>query len=71
MAESPGANCKAQFFRITYDILSGPIDFDTFIFFNSFSIPGAVMTNEGMSNLKHFGNLAKVLVPSFVETEIH
>ena len=37
IANSPGANCEAQFFRIALDIVSGPTDFETSIFFKRLS----------------------------------
>ena len=53
------------------DMLSGPTDFDIFIFFNSFSIPGAVMFSKGISNVLHFSKFGRVLSFLCVNTELN
>ena len=59
IALNPGANCFAQFLSIVFEMLSGPIAFDVFIFCNSFSTPGVLIFSSVSSCLKILGNTGK------------
>ena len=46
IALNPGASCFVQFFSIMFEMLSGPVAFDVFIFCNSFTTPGVLIISS-------------------------
>ena len=71
IALNPGASCLAQFLSIMFEMLSGPIAFDVFMFCNSFSIPGVLISSSVSSCLKILGNTGKTQVPILVNTDLN